>query len=397
MEKVSNNKLSFLNNEKFILLIFSIYLIASVLDNTILRYNDVGSLIFKITRYGCYFIFLLNIIYRFLNGEKITLFEFFTFLLAILTLIFSKNTALLLVFIVILSMKNFTFENIVKRTFKVNLIMFILIILFCCMKIFPDWTYARNSFYVRHSLGFYYPTIASTYFFFIILMRIYIKKGNLSFFEIIFEGLTSVILYLYTDSKTGLILISLVLCIVLFKKIFKFPSLKKIENFICKISYLIPIFILLLSFLLVFLYSKNIAQVRQLDSMLSGRLYYSNNAINNYGITAFGEKINWNGWGGFGYGYEIPQDFKYNFVDISYFSIMFDYGIITIFTIILMIMLTLKKAYKSKNKWLIFAVIFSLIEAFVEPNLLVIDKNIFILSIGICFDLKRKYRNEGEK
>lgn len=79
--------------------------------------------------------------------------------------------------------------------------------------------------------------------------------------------------------------------------------------------------------------------------------------------------------------------FIYNYVDISYARIIFDYGIIPTIIILLVYTVALVNSIKEKNYWLFTVLIFVCIWSSIEPYLFNIGKNIFILSFVPIFNI----------
>ena len=76
---------------------------------------------------------------------------------------------------------------------------------------------------------------------------------------------------------------------------------------------------------------------------------------------------------------ENMQNFKYNYIDISYARILFDYGIIFTIFVLFSYTILLVKCFKEKDYWLVFTLFFVLIWSIIEPYLITIGKNNFIL------------------
>ena len=132
------------------------------------------------------------------------------------------------------------------------------------------------------------------------------------------------------------------------------------------------------------LYSVNNSLATEMNEVLNNRLLYSEKAFEEHQLTLFGEDIEWNGYGGYGYTKEKTQDYDYNFVDCSYFRLLFDYGII--FTIVILLAYTeaLINCGSQKKYWDIFAICIVLISAVIEHHLIDIGLNIFLV---LCIPL----------
>ena len=179
------------------------------------------------------------------------------------------------------------------------MILFLTIVNFSLLKIIPDWIFYRGDTQ-RHSLGFYYSTIAIGIYLSCMLMYFYVRKSKATVMELLlFEGI-NVFLYKYTDGRLSFILISIILFMMLILKIpklrqlFKLPHMQVVLKYI---GYILPISLFMLVILATYLYSKGNPIGFSINKILSGRLLYTKNAFQQYGITLFGQPIDWKGWG----------------------------------------------------------------------------------------------------
>ena len=227
-------------------------------------------------------------------------------------------------------------------------------------------------------------------------MYCYIKKSNSNYIELLTLETINVFLYSYTDGRLSFILITAILIIMAISKlkIFKMIFKTKVSQQILKVAvYILPVFLCLLTFTLAYMYSNQNVVAEELDTMLSGRLKYTSKAFDNYPVTLFGKDIKWNGWGG--YGYVEDNNFKkmeYNYVDISYARVLFDYGIIAEILILYAYTKILSTNYKQKNYWMCIILFFVLIWAFVEPYIVYMGKNIFVLAFGTIINSGKKIK-----
>lgn len=133
--------------------------------------------------------------------------------------------------------------------------------------------------------------------------------------------------------------------------------------------------------MLVYSYSKGSEIGIRANKIMSSRLKYTQQAIEKYGINILGKEIDWNGWGG--YGYIEQENFEYNYVDIAYFKILFDKGCILLILYIMGYTMYMKKITDSNEGILVFINIIILIWGMIEPSILELGKNPFIILIAI--------------
>lgn len=378
-----------LSNE-FLYIITGIYMITLFLCNVVYYFTTpVFEMTIKCFRFICYIFFVLNIIRNWKNGESLTIGMMIFATLSCVIALFSKNKDIMFLFIFCYSVKKLSLKKIIENTFKIYIFLFLIIVNLSLLKIIPDWIFARGSM-KRHSLGFNYSTIAIGTFLSCILMYFYVRKSNATFFELLLLETINVFLFRYTDGRMSFILISMILFIMLLSKVTKIKKLLKsqsIQNVLSCIGAFLPLSLFLLVIIVTFLYDKGSSFGININNLLSGRLFYTRNAFQEYGISLFGQSIDWKGWGGLGYvDTENISNFIYNYVDISYARMVFDYGIIPTILILVMYSFALVKNVKEKKYWMYFTLIFICIWSTIEPYLFNLSKNIFILSFVQLLD-----------
>ena len=111
---------------------------------------------------------------------------------------------------------------------------------------------------------------------------------------------------------------------LLFAYVPKFFSSRPVRGFLW-LS--IPI-LCVLSIVLHILYTPQSGFLTWLNGLISGRLYYGNIAIKDYGFTLFGQNIEMQGWGFNPDAWD--RELGYYFVDCGWLSLALQYGIVTV-------------------------------------------------------------------
>lgn len=381
-------------SSKYMYIIFGLYMMTLFMNNTtFFLTSDIVNIVIKIIRYSIYSLFALNIFLDWKKGNSFTIPMIASLVLSILVFIFSKNKDIVILVLTIIALKNCDFDKLVKVAFGVFLTMILLTVDLSLLKVFPDWIYGRGEL-IRHSLGLYYPTITQGLYLSVILMYCYLRKSDAKSIELLILETINIFLYTYTNGRLSFILCSFILTMMFLSKfknikyITRYAMCKKILKVLC---YTFPTLMFLLSFSLSVSYSSGNNIVKNVDHVLSGRLKYSNEALKKYEITLFGTDIKWNGWGG--HGYVKNNNFslsEYNYVDISYIRILFDYGIVVTILILYAYTTILIRSYNQKKYWLCIIILYILIWSFIEPYIIYIGKNIFVLAF-------RNIINDGKK
>lgn len=383
---------SVINNEKILLILFGIYVLSVNIDNSIFKYDQIYIIVAKVIRYTIYGISFIKIIMKIIENKKINLTVLSMSIFFICVMVIAKNKFLITLLLVIILLQDIELKKIVKYCFYSNLFIFFILIAGSIFEVIPNWTYPRGH-EIRYSYGYCYPTITSTYFFLLLLMRFYLKNGDLEIWDILFEFLGATILYYATDSRMGYALALIIIVSEIVIKIFKWLKLSennklkldKIQKYCVSI---LPIVIVTSTLIMLILYVNKSDIAVKINEIMSGRLQLTCNAIAEHGIPLFGKEIKWYGWGG--YGYVEQENFKYNFVDIAYFKIIFDNGLIFLVCFLISYTMYMKKIADDNDIILIFVNVIILIWGIIEPNILEVAKNPFIISMVIYIINKGK-------
>lgn len=352
-------------------------------DSTLIVTDKISSEILNFLIYVINYFILVNLFIDILiYKNQYTWFSIFLILLSIAVFIYAKDNSVFLCIIYMIVLSKYSFDNIANVIFWPMFIVFLGIIILSKINIIPDFIYDRGNGAIRYSLGFYYPTIASTAYLFLLLIRIYLKKCNIYYVEILLHFIISVLIYYFTDSRTGFLLCLIVLIIcILYKLFFKNLNLSKIINSrIWKVFLIsLPLLSCAIFLLLTLLYYYGVDFAIIIDGLLSERLHYTVNGFSEFPLSLFGAIIHMNGWGGYGYTVPVVDNYDYNYIDNGFMQIFFRFGICTLIAILLIYTLIMNKAVKEKNYSFIAVMVVILINCMIEPNLIYYTRNIFIL------------------
>lgn len=187
----------------------------------------------------------------------------------------------------------------------------------------------------RMALGICYPTDLAAYVLVLMFAYACIREEYITYIELGIMEVLSLIVYWITEARTDAILMQLLIILEIIMKIFLYKKayaryLKKIR----KIYYVFPVVLVEMIWILTVLYDQENSIWRFIDNkILSNRLLYGNKALENYGVSAFGQYVTEKGFGG---STILPDD--YCFIDSSFISIGIKYGMIFLFTVLLIYM-----------------------------------------------------------
>ena len=138
--------------------------------------------------------------------------------------------------------------------------------------------YRGGEFINRYAFGYSHPNFAHSCFNIVVIMWIYLYFNKINFGKIMIVEVLNFILYKYTLSRTGFLIITVFLIVGYITK--KSDKIKKILPNILNKVFIVS---LLLGFILAFGYNK-IEIVNKLDQVLTGRISYIAKLINNYNL-----------------------------------------------------------------------------------------------------------------
>ena len=396
IDKIKNSSL-----EDKTYFVWGIYIFICFLNAVgIIFVNDKCQTVLKLVRYICYIAFAIKSFDDWRKGEKITLSIIGMFILSIAIAVVAKNRSIFFMTLVLVGLRKMDFDKLIKIALKIFMISFAIVISLALLGIIPNWKFSRGA-EPRYALGFIYATDAIGMYLIIILMYLYIKKNTLTNKELFFLQIINIFMYSYTDGRMSFILISLVLFLQFISK-YEFAKnifyKEIVQKTLGKICNTLPIILFLGLHILVFMYANDNFIAKKADTLLSSRIRYTYQAYRKNDIGLLGSDIEWNGWGAYGYtGEESDEDFKYNFVDSSYASIVFDYGLVFSCIVILGYRHILITNLKKENYWLVFTILFILLWSFIEQHIINLGKNVFVLSFIPLLDIgeikKMEYKN----
>ena len=299
----------------------------------------------------------------------------------VLNLIISRSTQLLAIFILVYSLKTYNFKELMAFLLKFVLITFAIIITLSLFKVLPDDVHMREDA-LRHTLGFECSTLSQSIFMFVILSSLYVYQSDIKLELLITEFIISSLLYYLTNSRTGFYLSILIILIALIVKYVK-PKFVKLKSFLSTkiVRYIlcsIPILITLVCFAIALCYNSEIEFMSKLDKMLSGRLTFSHNALEEHKINLFGQQIDWFRGG------------NYIGIDCSYLFVFYKYGIIGAIIIFAFYAKGINYSLKNKDLLLFLCLMVCMVDSIVEPYIDDYKYNLFAFLLIDFFKKEEK-------
>lgn len=211
----------------------------------------------------------------------------------------------------------------------------------------------------RHGLGFDWATTGPILFFFLTLIYIYLRREQLEWLELVVIEAGHLFFYKLTDTRMtfliGTLSVVIFLCSILVKK--KWYITKRLGYAVC----IAPALVGILAVLLHVLYNEKNAIWTRLNGIMSGRLKLGYDAFHEYGLTLFGQNIEWVGFG-------IDESgIGYNYVDCSYLQYLLEYGVVFLAFVLAVYTILIYRAVKHEDYCLVWVCLITLVFCITEP------------------------------
>lgn len=372
------------------LVVFGIFVGCYLIDTTVIAKNyEIVVTLVKVARYSCYGFFAVKVIADVLRERKISLVMVASVAASLAVFICAKNITFAFAVLMLCALRSIDIKRVAKWSFFIMGSLFFVVVVLSLVGVIPDWIFSRGSV-LRHSLGFTYPTDAFAVYLATVIIGVVAFRTKIPYVALLVAEAINFGLYWYTDGRLSFILvtvllIALVVLKLLYSKVNNFEkTLDKIltNKAVGVVLVCVPFIFLIGSVALVLMYKNNVGIAVTINQLLSDRLVHSSAALSNYPLLPFGTFVEWQGFGGVGYAEARPEDFVYNFVDISYIRGLFDFGVVPTIAIVTGYGLAIKKAAQKKELVLVVALLATVLWCFVEPFIFTIGKNIMVVCLA---------------
>ena len=358
---------------------WALYVATTMLDSTVIGMeSNTIDLVYKIMRYVVYgmcFIKICSTAYTIQDIPFLLIFALAFFL----GFYSGKNGTLVFYCLIMLSSYKMNNEKTIKITAYTQGIFLLLIILLSQTGIITDYVFDEDARH-RYGLGFTWTTVAPITFFYFIMCFIYTNRRRIKWHHIIILEIINVWLYYKTNTRMAFALSSLFLLVVLFEKMNR-KRFKILSKF--KLVYIVyPFLAWLLVIIVCKVFNRDGSTWVRINTLLSGRLKLSQDAVRLYGIHLLGQKVEWKGTNIFHTTYAPGE---YNYVDSSYLQLTISYGMIFMFVVLVLFAYAIYKHIKVNDYYTVLIYIFILTLTLTEPQLMNFAYNPFsLLAFGIA-------------
>ena len=251
-------------------------------------------------------------------------------------------------------------NKVLKQELYIVAFWFFVIVIGARAGIIENWGFGLESARPRYCLGFIYPSHTTSLYLALVLLYGYVRKEKMTIWEVLILTAIDLWQYTYTDSRSGTALVILALAAVW---LLRYPRIRKLTEFLpLQYTFLTCAFATVL-FTILYIYFPG--ELQGLNKALSSRLSLQSKAMLDYGVTLFGQHINWIGNGGSGYT-QSTGGAGYNYVDSSYIKLLLDQGLVVWLLVISGFCGLSKYAKKAKDNYMIIVLAVLAIYCIVE-------------------------------
>lgn len=277
--------------------------------------------------------------------------------------------------ILILGAYRVNFRNILKTYIAVWSVLLVVTIVGAMTGLAENLVYYRgDDARIRMALGINYPTDLAAYVFFLCITYLCVRKEYIFWTELGIIALLAFVIYYVTEARTNVIGVVLNVVAITIHKLDE----KKYNVFKYNLGCLAftPFIMCVLLWGLTCIYAYGMFDMEWADKVVSYRLSVGSEALSNYQITAFGQRVIEHGYGGSGV---LPE--KYFFIDSSYISIGIKYGMIFLVLICFMLSKLIVDSIKRNDIIVLVAVVSLSVVCAMEHHMIQYWFNPFLLYV----------------
>ena len=285
-----------------------------------------------------------------------------------------------LLWLLILGARDIPFDRIVKVFLGVCGSILLAAMICAGCGLIEDYTYVRSDGALRHALGTGSPTNCGAFLFFQILCWWYLRKEKITYYEVAGVAVIAVFVRQYINARTAAGCIAGIAVIMCVKRFFYQKN--KCRNKEFHMNSLLASLLILSHILMTGLitaasafYSSEIPWMVKLNALLSGRLSLGRKALNLFDFSWFGHYIR-----NFSHAEGLTEG-GYFYIDSSYLQIALMYGVILLAAVLFCFLVIGCRAKAQKDWTLIWILAFMAVHSVIEPRLIQLAYNPFILAL----------------
>ena len=291
----------------------------------------------------------------------------------------SNNRSLLLTYIAVIAAFGLDFRRILWYFLLAVGGLFIAIVFCSLIGLVPDLVYYRGEM-ARHSLGFIWCATPAIFGWSLSMAYLYYRGKGIGWMEVFAIMVANILLGIVTGTRLECACVLIGVIIAVINKKDWFGKEKRVGKAIRIPLLLFPIVLTIVSFLFAFLYNASDPFLNKINTFSSSRLSLSHRAVSEYGLTMFGNNVEWRGMTDLYAGTATMDD--YSTVDNSYLSIFLRFGLVCGILVLFGYYLLVRKVIMQQDLLLGMILIIIFIHSLLNPHLVVLVHNAFLLLIA---------------
>ncbi|MBD7895217.1 hypothetical protein H9564_05790 [Limosilactobacillus sp. Sa3CUN2] len=377
-----------LNGQVLYEIAFAFYFVIAFLQTSTYTAYFPGNLLHQIA-FLPLAIVLFKIIFFDSNTTKKVIINLLVFSLLFITWRTSGEFILFPMGIFVLGARNVEFKKIIYLYLVLGTILLSFIFFTSLIGLTKNLIFHRDIDTIRRAFGIIYPTDFAAHVLYLVLAYCYLYFKQLSWKSYIVFVLLAIFLIKFCDARLNAYALILVIPIMMIGQRAKKGFM--VSRTIAIFYWTFPVLAAYITVFLSYLYTPSQHLFERMNSLLSGRLYYSHEAINKYGFSLLGQHIHENGLGAVG-GIKnaAAEGANYFYVDSAFIRLFVIYGIIVTLVIVLLITLISYHSIQKADFALASIIVVVTISAIVEQRLLDFGYNPFLIAFfANCYFSKK--------
>ena len=296
----------------------------------------------------------------------------------------AKYPEILMMMVFVIGARGVSFNEIISWYFYLSLSFIMAIAIISLLNIIPNLTYYSMLRPTRYSLGMAYTTFVASHIVYISLAYCYLRFSKLKWIDYLAIFLIGLVVMKITDTRLDFYEMILLIPIMIIAQ--RAEKGQKYSRYFASFWWIATPFLASITLISAYFYNQNNYIFFKLNSLLSGRLHLSHVGFERYPITLFGRKIVEHSFGGtkgatFANHNLFELSTNYFYLDSSFVRMLLVWGSIVFVLVISTIMWITIRGTAHKEYVLPAIFLLIAINAVLEPHILQIIYNPFLLAL----------------
>ncbi|MCR5524067.1 MAG: hypothetical protein K6F18_00170 [Lactobacillus sp.] len=358
---------------------FAFYFVIAFLQTSTYTFYFPGNLLHQIA-----FIPLAIVLFKIIFFDSNTIRKITVNLLVLAILFITWRTSgefiLFPMGIFVLGARNVDFKKIIYLYLVLGTILLSFIFFTSLIGLTKNLIFHRGIHILRRAFGIIYPTDFAAHILYLVLAYCYLYFNKLSWKSYTVFVLLAIFLIKFCDARLNAYALILVIPVMMIGQ--RAQKGYIVSRSIAIFYWILPVLAAYVTVFLSYLYAPGHKLFEQMNSLLSGRLFYSHEAIKKYGFSLFGQHIHENGLGAVG-GIKnaAAEGANYFYIDSAFIRLFVIYGVVIALVVIITMTIVSWQSIKQNEFALASIMVIVTISAIVEQRLLDFGYDPFLIAI----------------